>query len=116
MPLSDGNLHEPYRRYTSLRCITSHIMQNSVRDLPARRRTAKVTYSTAKKFSELDGARNCVAGNHHVSRSDNQENNCAMSRITVDYFAQLVLTIVKRTVVFYYLRLKNVYCCKNAFM
>lgn len=83
MPLSDGNLHERYRRYTSLRCITSYIMQNSVRDLLARRRTAKVTYSTAKKFSELDGARNCVAGNDHVSRSDNQENNCAMSRITV---------------------------------
>ncbi|KAL0105201.1 hypothetical protein PUN28_016686 [Cardiocondyla obscurior] len=35
-----------------------------------------------KKFSELDGARNCVAGNGHVSRSDNRKNNCPVSRIT----------------------------------
>jgi hypothetical protein len=48
----------------------------------ARRRTAKGTYSTPKKFSELDGARNCIAGNDHMSRSDNQENNCLVSRIT----------------------------------
>jgi len=36
-------------------------MQNSVQDLLACCCTAKGTYLTAKKFAELDGARNCVA-------------------------------------------------------
>jgi hypothetical protein len=53
-------------------------MQNSVQDLLARCCTAKGTYLTAKKFAELDGARNCVTSNGHVSRSDNQENNCVL--------------------------------------
>jgi len=53
-------------------------MQNSVQDLLACCCTAKGTYLTAKKFAELDGARNCVTSNGHVSRSDNQENNCVL--------------------------------------
>ena len=54
-----------------------------MRDLPTHRSTASErNIFDGEEFSELDGARNCVAGNDHVSRSDNRENNCTTSRIT----------------------------------
>lgn len=90
MPLSDGNLHERYRRYTVLKMhhfiyyakLSAGSLLACLRAVVAAAPRRKGTYSTAKKFSELDGARNCVAGNDHVSRSDNPGNNCAVSRIT----------------------------------